>query len=290
MNKIKTSNKKKALIKRFGASVVRFFTKIGIIKPSKVVLMDGGICSQILQYYQGVTIAPSFEAEFDLSFWDEGVGKDVLGNKNRPFELLSVFPKLPFTKCNKRKAIFYRRWLQVFSENATPPCYVNNYRFGCSLKGLHAIFNLDSAILPKSLVPVAQTINEEHSCGIHIRRGDLSTYDDPKYGRFSKEYILKAIDYVKKLDDDVSFFVFSDDMEWVRSNLAKKCDFSLNLVEGNMGGEDLILLANCRYIIASQGTAGRLAALINGKSLLVMQDGVPHNKGYMEVHSNFVIL
>ncbi len=270
--------------------VIRFFAKIGIFKASKVVFMDGGICSQILQYYQGITIAPSFMAEFDLSFWDEGVGKDVLGNKNRPFELLSVFPKLPFAKCDKRKAAFYRRWLQVLSGNVTPPCYVNNYRFGCSLRGLHAVFNLDSAVLPKSLVPVAQTINEEHSCGIHIRRGDLSTYDDPNYGRFSEDYILKAIDYVKNLDDDVRFYFFSDDMEWVRTYFVKKCIYPLTLVEGNMGGEDLILLANCRYIIASQGTAGRLAALINGESLLVMQDGDPHNKRYIEAHNNYVVL
>ena len=54
------------------AVLYRFICKIGWINPSKVVIMEGGICSQILWYYEGVRCCPSIEAEFDMSFYEDG--------------------------------------------------------------------------------------------------------------------------------------------------------------------------------------------------------------------------
>lgn len=265
-------------------------TRIGLIKPSKVVLIDGGICSQILQYYQGVFHNPSYQPEFDMEFWDRNNnGIDGLGNENRPFELLTVFPLLPFVKCDKRKAAFYRRYLQTNSVTS-PPVYENNYRFGCDLGGLHGIFNLESAVLPESKMYLLKEMLSEHSCGIHFRRGDLSNNNNPYYGVFSENYLLRAMDYVKSMDGEVEFYAFSDDLEWVKTVFVKKCGYPIVLMDGNSGCEDLILLANCKYIIASQGTAGRLAALINGNSLLIMEEGDPHNMRYLKAHKNCVVL
>lgn len=279
----------KVIVKRVVSTVFRLACKLGIVKPGKVVLIDGGICSQILQYYQGTSLSPDVQAEFDKSFWDSG-GKDVLGNLNRPFEMLQIFPNLSFLEADRRKASFYRRYLQATTEFDQPPVYVNNYRFGISLKGLHDVFNLDVAVVPIRIKELMNTIHEEHSCGVHIRRGDLSNNDNPYYGVFSEEYLLKAIDFVKNKDEEAKFYVFSDDLDWVKTCFVSKCSVPLSVVEGNTGGEDLILLANCKYIVASQGTAGRLAALINGESLLLMNDGDPHNKSYLEAHTNCLVL
>lgn len=278
----------KVIVKKVVSTIFRLTCKLGIIKPSKVVLIDGGICSQILQYYQGTTLSPNVQAEFDMSFWDSG-GKDVLGNLNRPFEMLQIFPSLSFLEADRRKANFYKRYVPASTEFEQPPIYVNNYRFGCSLNGLHDVFNLDVAVVPTRIEKLMNNIREEHSCGIHIRRGDLSNNDNPYYGVFSEEFLLKAIDFVKSMDENVKFYVFSDDVGWVKICFESKCSVPLCVVEGNTGGEDLILLANCRYIVASQGTAGRLAALINGESLLLMNDGDPHNKRYLEAHKNCLV-
>ena len=278
----------KRVVKEAVASTFRFMCKLGVVKPSKVVLMDGGICSQILQYYQGVVHNPTYKAEFDMEFW-EGGGRDCLGNQNRPFELLTIFPELPFIKCSKRKASFYRRYLQT-TYLVPPPIYENNYKFGCELNSLHDYFNIKAAVLPMNKTHILKQIQEEHSCGIHIRRGDLANNDNPYYGTFSEKYLMEAMNYVKRIDAEVKFYAFSDDHDWVKTVFAKECAHPLALMEGNSGGEDLLLLANCKYIIASQGTAGRLAALLNGDSLLIMKDGDPHNLRYLNVHKNCVIL
>lgn len=278
----------KKWIKTIIAAFYRFMCRTGVIKPSKVVLMDGGICSQILQYYVGVALYPDVRAEFDMEFWDDG-GKDALGNVNRPFELLVVFPDLPLTICNRKKTSFYRRYLQT-PKASSPPVYLNNYRIGCDLYGLHKIFNKESAVLPDGKLHLLREIQEKHSCGIHIRRGDLANNDNPYYGVFSEEYLVLAMDYVKRIDDEVMFYAFSDDPDWVKTIFLEKCGWPITVMEGNSGGEDLILLSNCKYIIASQGTAGRLAALISGDCLLVMKEGDPHNERYLKVHKNCVVL
>lgn len=105
---------------RLVVSLINFMCKIGLIKPSKVMLMDGGICSQVLQYYQGIATIPECQPEFDLSFWDRG-GKDCLGNDNRSFELLDIFPNVSVKKCNKWNAILYRRYFQSTSDVSHTP-------------------------------------------------------------------------------------------------------------------------------------------------------------------------
>ena len=281
----------KQIVKKIVAKVFRFMTRIGVFKPSKVILIDGGVCSQILQYYQGVVHNPDYQAEFDMFFWDKNHnGIDGLGNENRPFELLTIFPQLPFIRCDKKKAAFYRKYMQT-NMLSLPPIYENNYRlYGCSLVDLHTIFNKEFAVLPDNKMHLIGEIQKNHSCGIHIRRGDLANNDNPYYGVFSEEYLIEAMDYVKRIDDEVKFYAFSDDLVWVKTVFMEKCGYPIRMMEGNSGGEDLILLANCMYIIASQGTAGRLAALIGGDGMLIMKEGDPHNAQYLEAHKNCVLL
>lgn len=254
--------------------------------------MDGGICSQINQYYCGIKIHPDFQPEFDLDFWNSGVGKDCLGNQNRPFELLTLFPMLTFIKCKNHKATFYRRFLQSNDSQTTPPVYINNYRFGryrIDRAVFNTYFSLDTAYLPAHLNSLKNSIIQSHSCGIHFRRGDLATHNYSNYGVFSEDYFNKALDYIVKKDPDVHFFAFSDDPVWVKKWFSQKDSFPLTIVEGNTGAEDLLLLAYCKYIIASQGTAGKYAALINGNSFLILMAGDPNNK-CCESYNNKIVI
>lgn len=102
------------IIKKIVATSYRFLCKIGVCKPKCVCLIDGGICSQLIQYYTGKQIGGEYNVEFDLNFWEkENGGRDGLGNENRPFEMLSLYPELEFHKCERRTAAFYRRYLQT---------------------------------------------------------------------------------------------------------------------------------------------------------------------------------
>ena len=281
----------KSAIKFIIAKTCRFLCKLGVMKPSKVVLVEGGICSQIRQYYLGVSILPSCQPDFDMSFYLDG-GRDMLGNYNRPFELLTIFPDLTFKQCDERKARFYRRWLQEDDkENLSLPLYINYYKLTCDYGDFKNVFALEKAVLPGRLNSLLDMIKNSQSCGVHIRRGDLANNNNSYYGEFSEDYIMQAMDYVEKRNGgEVNYFVFSDDPQWVKKEFSLRCEYPIFVVEGNSGSEDLILLAHCRYIISSQGSAGRMAALLNGDSLLIMKKGDPHNASYLKAHNNCVEL
>lgn len=270
----------------------RFLCKIGVCRPKCVCMIDGGICSQLIQYYTGKQIGGEYDVEYDMHFWEkEDGGRDVLGNENRPFELLSLYPDIEFHRCEKRMANFYRRYLQTNNAvDCRPPVYINNYRFDVGLSDFRKYFTLDNAYYSKEMENWLVQIKRGTSCGIHIRRGDLANNDNPHYGLFSMNYINNAIRYVIEKNEIIRFFIFSDDVEWVRLHINEMCLSNYIIVEGNSGREDLLLLANCNYIVASQGTAGRIAALINGKSLLIMKEGDPHNARYLEAHPNCLLI
>ena len=63
---------------------------------------------------------------------------------------------------------------------------------------------------------------DEHAVSIHIRRGD---YLLPKFWANAGcvcqlPYYKNAIAELKKHDSTPSFYVFSDDIEWVKQNLS----------------------------------------------------------------------
>lgn len=109
-------------------------------------------------------------------------------------------------------------------------------------------------------------------CGVHIRRGDLSNVYTSYYPQVSKDYFLHAIDFVLKEYNVDEFLLFSDDTQWVKTNIISDVTAPCHVVERNKGYEDLMLLAQCDIIVASQGSFGPAAALINSHCELLVRN------------------
>ena len=103
---------------------------------------------------------------------------------------------------------------------------------------------------------------------IHVRRGD---YTQPKYwlpmGQYaSTAYFLNAIESMSILMPGAHYYVFSDDLQWVRDNLPLE---NANFVDWNTGADswqDMMLMSNCRHNIISNSTFSWWAAWLNGYS------------------------
>lgn len=115
--------------------------------------------------------------------------------------------------------------------------------------------NLDLSYV-KNLVAQVRSTN---SICIHIRRGDYVS--DQKTNRIydicGKDYYLQGMQEIISSVESPEFFVFSDDIEWVRSNF-KINDLILNYVEiGNIENVDLYefyLMTQCRHHIIANST------------------------------------
>lgn len=108
-------------------------------------------------------------------------------------------------------------------------------------------------------------IKTQNSVAIHVRRGDyLSPVNQKIYGNICTErYYKEAINYFENKFGDVTFFVFSNDTEWVRNNLKMK---KAVIVDGNDGEKaifDMLLMANCRHNIIANSSFSWWGAWLN---------------------------
>ena len=107
---------------------------------------------------------------------------------------------------------------------------------------------------------------DPYAVSIHVRRGD---YVSPQYwqnmGQYtSKIYFLNALERMRALVPQAHFYVFSDDLLWVRQNLPLS---DATFVDWNMGKDswqDMMLMSLCRHNIICNSTFSWWGAWLNG--------------------------
>ncbi len=117
---------------------------------------------------------------------------------------------------------------------------------------------------------ILNKIRSSHSCFIHVRKGD---YLSPKYksrfeGTCPLSYYDKAIAKVKETYGSVSFFVFSDDIEWARKNLPVEKASFINWNIGDKSPLDMYLMSQCESAIIANSTFGFWGACLGKKKKL----------------------
>ena len=105
-----------------------------------------------------------------------------------------------------------------------------------------------------------------NSISIHIRRGDYVNNVETNlfHGICSPEYYLAGLDLIKKTIDNIHLFVFSDDMEWVKTNM--KFDIPVTYVDNNKGDEgyiDMQLMSLCKHNIIANSSFSWWGAWLN---------------------------
>lgn len=104
---------------------------------------------------------------------------------------------------------------------------------------------------------VAQNILSVNAVSLHVRRGDYvsNLTINQFHGTCSLEYYNQAIAQIAKKVETPHFFVFSDDPEWVKSNL--KIDYSITIVDHNNADknyEDIRLMSLCKHHIIANSS------------------------------------
>lgn len=228
-----------SIIRKWQRSCYKRMLKARLVTPKVVVLMDGGICSQMLQYLLGEFFRKrGCKVVYDLSFYKEW-GSDMDYKFARNFDLLKVFPYLGLTIATEFEISYYKRhfyyvgnntseWIDDFSFlEKNPPIYLGGYYH-----------------LPiKIWVPAFR-----------------STY------RISSD----IFDEGSKITP--FFYFFSDEPEWVASELIPYLEFAnenykvVDINGSDKGYMDLFLIAYCKHQITSKGTLGKYGALLRDSS------------------------
>lgn len=270
--------------------------KMRLLSPLVIVRMDGGIASQMHFYLIGMLFKEKgYKVKFDLS-WYKSDGHDLDGKHVRNFDLMKAFPFLEFEKISFGESILFAGFKYANQNKSMdfidkqPPIWLlsyypyTKYMLDVMMQGY---FKINPSCFDNSNNDIYNEIKTK-SCpvAVHVRRGDLSSFN-PAYGNpVPNSYFANAIGYIIEHNTDSFFYFFSDDTQWVKDVLVPTLGLSDNysIVEGNgddKGYIDMFLIATCKYQITSKGSLGKYGGFIhsgNDNKIIIYNDKIEQDK------------
>lgn len=144
-------------------------------------------------------------------------------------------------------------------------------------------FTFKFDILNKCSIEIGKYTNP---VAIHVRRGDYVNH--PGFWNITPEYLQESLNYFN--DDDYTFLIFSDDIEWCKQVFPNGVIF----IEGNNQFEDLCLMSLCHHNIISNSSYSWWGAYLNkneNKRIIAPQNWFTDPKPLNDLYpNNWVII
>lgn len=132
------------------------------------------------------------------------------------------------------------------------------------LPSLREHFDLKSKLSLKS-AEYNDLIKYSKSVSIHIRKSDYLLKKNNYFASCNVKYYKEAIEFFNSKIDNPTYFVFSDDFEWVESNMTlygpQYVFVKSNSVNSTV--EDFVLMKSCKHQIIANSTYSWWAAYLN---------------------------
>jgi hypothetical protein len=126
-------------------------------------------------------------------------------------------------------------------------------------------FTLKKPFSPNAEIWRQKILSTECSVSMHFRHGDYA-YHLERNLEWSHilplDYYYTCLDILKQRHKNITVFVFSDNLSWIKENL--KLDVPMEFIEGcATDNEDFILMSLCKYNITANSTFSWRAAWLN---------------------------
>lgn len=154
--------------------------------------------------------------------------------------------------------------------NVLSKCYLSGYwqsekYFSTVISNIREDFSFKISMGHRNSELANQIIRVE-AVSLHVRRGDYMS--NPKtlatHGLCSLDYYRNAMQLISREVRNPHFFVFSDDIAWIKSNL--NIDMPCQFVDHNQGGEsynDMRLMSLCQHHIIANSSFSWWGAWLN---------------------------
>lgn len=162
----------------------------------------------------------------------------------------------------KQQVLFYGTWqsIEYFKQHAD----VIKQQF---------VFKQPKDAANKSII---EKINSTNAVSLHIRRGDYlkSHWQNSLHVIKDISYYKKAVAQIEASVKNPAYFIFSDDMQWVKENLPlANCTY----VDNNSGKQsfvDMYLMSLCKHNIIANSTFSWWGAWLNSNKnkIVIMPD------------------
>lgn len=275
-----------------------------MIESKIIVKLNGGLGNQMFQYAfaRAVSIKTGIPFELDATGYEN---QNPLNTK-RAYELSCFKTKVILSDSSKVKKhkTFYNLLCKIFSRLGiklkTSSYYIEHdftyqqeindltinrevyfegywqsYKYFESIRtALLKEFTCNEE-LDEQNKNILNSIYASNSISLHIRRGDYVSNPKAKavHGVCELKYYQEAIKYMQEHNQssNIIWYVFSDDIEWVKSNLSIENAVYINNNKGIAAYKDIVLMSKCKHnIIANSSFSWWGAWLNNNPSKIVV--------------------
>ena len=286
INKIKSRNFIWRLKNKLTNTINRLF------KNSEIIYLQGGLGNQMFQYAFYYQLSKNkTNISFDTTILDIENNHNgyelykifnIRENKNpRSFYILRV---LRYIKKHKNIiTILISKILEIFGFKLVTDLNYNevaNYTkhlfylgywqsedyFKNVIQDIKNIYQFNTEKISNCTREALNEIINHQSISVHIRRGDYlnEKYKDIYGNICTLEYYQKAIETIKEKIKDPHFYIFSNDIEWVKLNLDINAPVTyINFNQKEDSWQDLFLMSNCKHNIIANSTFSWWGAWLN---------------------------
>lgn len=125
----------------------------------------------------------------------------------------------------------------------------------------------------KEVQELLEDIEKEESVSLHIRRGDYLRLNIS----MSMDYYKNAVKYIEGKVKEPKFYIFSDDMDWVKEHLPLSHNAAyVNLHTKTKDIDEMMLMSACKHNIIANSTYSWWGAWLGnreGKIVIAPKDG-----------------
>ncbi|MFZ2038574.1 MAG: alpha-1,2-fucosyltransferase [Minisyncoccia bacterium] len=229
------------------------------------VKIQGGLGNQLFQYAYGKNLElAGKKVVFDTSFFHNKSSSDTA----RDFKLnnYNIETKSPFCDCRESALIrnFRRvlRHLKIIGNG-----YYQSEKYFKNIEAeIRKEFTLKNSLTKEALTWQEKIKGVENSVSIHIRRGDYVQDQKTKafHGSCDIEYYKKGLEVVtNKIGKNIEIFVFSDDIDWAKTNLSFAYQTNFVSNPAIFDYEEIYLISLCKNNIIANSTFSWWGAWLN---------------------------
>lgn len=243
-----------------------------------VIKFNGGLGNQMFQYAMYLALKKNNR----LSFFLFDINKSC--NCHNGFELTKIFPSIGFNEIRLYKLIqafcpkilqnlkivkqpnsltYYPELKKNMAGNIAYEGYWQTEQYFLDVQSkVRSAFKFDLDLLNSFTKQLSEEIlKDDESVSIHIRRGDYLR--ESFRLTCTLEYYKRAIDLIKSKCRIPKFYVFSDDINWVKENLSITNAEYIGWNKGEDSWQDMYLMSLCRHNIIANSSFSWWGAWLN---------------------------
>ncbi len=178
-----------------------------------------------------------------------------------------IFSKIGILQKNQinEKLLLFDQKLLNIKDNSYISGYFQSDNYFKNIRSIllnHFLTNNEISDYSKKIKKLIQ--ESENSCSLHIRRGDYTNSVNKKiYNTCNPDYYKKALGYIKEYNEKTDFFIFSDDINWVKNNLQIKNATYIQNIDNKIPHEDIYLMSLCKNNIIANSSFSWWGAWLN---------------------------